>query len=173
MMTMIKDKLDELIKNATKSGNVNARRILKLFKSELIDYTLSEIKDSQIQVPTNLTDEEKTEYISNKKKEMRTLTDAVEINILQKLIKKLNDELTYAIKLNRYETVNDVNEQLLILKELLPPQPSENEIVEFINNEFPNGFTKKQMRDVITSVKNKFSCIDGGLVAKLCSSLAK
>lgn len=173
MMTMIKDKLDELIKNATKSGNVNARRILKLFKSELIDYTLSEIKDSQIQVPTNLTDEEKTEYISNKKKEMRTLTDAVEINILQKLIKKLNDELTYAEKLKREETVRDVKEQLLVLKELLPPQPSENEIVEFINNEFPNGFTKKQMRDVITSVKNKFSGIDGGLVAKLCSSLAK
>lgn len=173
MITMIKDKLDELIKNATKSGNVNARRILKLFKSELIDYTLSEIKDSQIKVPTNLTDEEKTEYISNKKKEMRTLTDEVEINILQKLIKKLNDELTYAIKLKREETVRDVKEQLLVLKELLPPQPSENEIVEFINNEFPNGFTKKQMRDVITSVKNKFSGIDGGLVAKLCSRLAK
>ena len=57
---MIKDELDELIKNATKSGNVNARRILKLFKSELIDYTLTEIKDSQIKVPNNLTDEEKT-----------------------------------------------------------------------------------------------------------------
>lgn len=170
---MIKDKLDELIKNAAKSGNVNARRILKLFKAELIDYTLTEIKDSQIKVPNNLTDEEKAKYISNKKKEMRTLTDEVEINILKKLIKKINDELAYAIKLNRYETVNDVNEQLLILKELLPPQPSENEIVEFINNEFPSGFVKKQMRDVITSVKNNFPGIDGGLVAKLCSSLAK
>lgn len=170
---MIKDKLDELIKNAAKSGNVNARRILKLFKAELIDYTLTEIKDSQIKVPNNLTDEEKAKYISNKKKEMRTLTDEVEINILQKLIKKLNDELAYAIKLNRYETVNDVNEQLLILKKLLPPQPSENEIVEFINNEYPSGFDRKQMRDVITSVKNKFHGIDGGLVAKLCSSLAK
>lgn len=172
-MTMIKDKLDELINNTTKSGNVNARRILKLFKAELIDYTLREIKDSQIKVPNNLTDKKKTEYISNKKKEMRTLTYEVEINILQKLIKKLNDELAYAIRLNRYETVNEVNDQLLALKELLPPQPSENEIVEFINNEFPSGFVKKQMRDVITSVKNNFPGIDGGLVAKLCSSLAK
>lgn len=170
---MIKDKLDELIKNAAKSGNVNARRILKLFKAELIDYTLTEIKDSQIKVPNNLTDKEKTEYVSNKKKEMRTLTYEVEINILQKLIKKLNDELAYAIRLNRNETVHEVNEQLLILKELLPPQPSENEIVEFINNEFPKGFDKKQMRNVITRVKNKFHGIDGRLVAKLCSSLAK
>ena len=170
---MIKDKLDELINNATKSGNVNARRILKLFKAELIDYTLREIKDSQIKVPNNLTDKEKTEYISNKKKEMRTLTYEVEINILQKMIKKLNDELTYAEKLNREETVRDVKEQVLVLKELLPPQPSENEIVEFINNEFPNGLEKKQMRDVITRAKNKFHGIDGGLVAKLCSSLAK
>lgn len=170
---MIKDKLDELINNATKSGNVHARRILKLFKAELIDYTLAEIKDSQIKVPNNLTDEEKTKYISNKKKEMRTLTDTVEINILQKLIKKLNDELAYAEKLKREETVHEVNEQLLVLKELLPPQPSENEIVEFIKNEFPNGFDKKQMRDVITSVKNRFSGTDGGLVAKLCCRLAK
>lgn len=170
---MIKDKLDELIKSATKSGNVNARRILKLFKSELIDYTLTEIKDTQIKVPNNLSDEQKTKYISNKKKEMRTLTDAVEINILQKLIKKLNDELSYAEKLNRYDTAHEVNEQLLVLKELLPPQPSENEIVEFIKNEFPNGFDKKQMRDVITSVKDKFAGIDGGVVAKLCSSLTK
>lgn len=170
---MIKNKLDELINKATKSGNVNARRILKLFKAELIDYTLREIKDSQIKVPNNLTDEEKAKYISNKKKEMRSVTESVEVDILQKLIKKLNDELAYAIRLNRYETVNEVNDQLLALKELLPPQPSENEIVGFINNEFPSGFDKKQMRDVITSVKNKFSGINGGLVAKLCSSLAK
>lgn len=172
-MTMIKDKLDELIKSALKAGNHNESNILKLFKGELIKYQTAEIKDSDIQLPEGLSSEELKEYIIKKKKEMRTLTDAVEIIFLQKLIKKLNDELTYAEKLKREETVRDVKEQLLVLKELLPPQPSENEIVEFINNEFPNGFTKKQMRDVITSVKNKFSGIDGGLVAKLCSSLAK
>lgn len=170
---MIKDKLDELIKSALKAGNHNESNILKLFKGELIKYQTAEIKDSDIQLPEGLSSEELKEYIIKKKKEMRTLTDAVEIIFLQKLIKKLNDELTYAEKLKREETVRDVKEQLLVLKELLPPQPSENEIVEFINNEFPNGFTKKQMRDVITSVKNKFSGIDGGLVAKLCSSLAK
>lgn len=173
MMTMIKDKLDELIKNATKSGNVNARRILKLFKAELIDYTVRDIKDSQIKVPNGLSDEDKIKYISDKKKEMRTVTESVEIDILQKMINKLNDELTYSEKLKREETVRDVKEQALVLKELLPPQPSENEIVEFIHNEFPNGFDRKQMRDVITRVKNKFHGIDGGLVAKLCSRLAK
>lgn len=170
---MIKDKLDELIKNALKVGNHNESNILKLFKSELIKYQTREIKDSDIPLPEGVTSEELKEYIIKKKKEMRTLTKTVEVDILQKMIKKLNDELAYAEKLKREETVRDVKEQLLVLKELLPPQPSENEIVEFINNEFPNGFTKKQMRDVITSVKNKFSGIDGGLVAKLCSRLAK
>lgn len=170
---MIKDKLDDKIKIALKAGNHNESNILKLFKNELTKYQTREIKDSDIPLPDGLTSEELKEYISNKKKEMRTLTYEVEINILQKLIKKLNDELAYAIRLNRYETVNEVNDQLLALKELLPPQPSENEIVEFINNEFPSGFVKKQMRDVITSVKNNFPGIDGGLVAKLCSSLAK
>lgn len=173
MMTMIKDKLDDKIKIALKTGNHNESNILKLFKNELTKYQTAEIKDSAIPLPEGLTSEELKEYIINKKKEMRTVTEKVEVDILQKMIKKLNDELTYAEKLKREETVRDVKEQLLALKELLPPQPSENEIVEFINNEFPNGFTKKQMRDVITSVKNKFSDIDGGLVAKLCSRLAK
>lgn len=172
-MTMIKDKLDDKIKIALKAGNHNESNILKLFKSELTKYQTAEIKDSAIPLPEGVTSEELKEYIINKKKEMRTVTEKVEVDILQKMIKKLNDELTYAEKLKREETVHDVKEQLLALKELLPPQPSENEIVEFINNEFPNGFTKKQMRDVITSVKNNFSGIDGGLVAKLCSSLAK
>lgn len=170
---MIKDKLDELIKNALKAGNHNESNILKLFKGELIKYQTREIKDSDIPFPEGLTSEELKEHFINKKKEMRTLTETVEVDILQKLIKKLNDELAYAIRLNRNETVHEVNEQLLILKELLPPQPSENEIVEFINNEFPKGFDKKQMRNVITRVKNKFHGIDGRLVAKLCSSLAK
>ena len=35
---MIKDKLDELIKNALKAGNHNESNILKLFKGELIKY---------------------------------------------------------------------------------------------------------------------------------------
>ncbi len=173
MMTMIKDELDDNIKIALKLGNHNESNILKLFKSELIKYQTREIKDSDIPLPEDVTSEELKEYIINKKKEMRTVTESVEIDILQKMIKKLNDELTYAEKLNREETVHDVKEQVLVLKELLPPQPSENEIVEFIHNEFPNGFDRKQMRDVITRAKNKFHGIDGGLVAKLCSSLTK
>lgn len=173
MIAMIKDKLDELIKNALKSGNHNESNILKLFKSELLKYQTREIKDSDIPLPEGVTSEELKEYIINKKKEMRTLTETVEIDILQKMIKKLNDELTYAEKLNRNELIDDVKSQISVLTKLLPPPPTEEEIIEYLDENFPYGFTKKQMRDVITSVKNKFSGIDGGLVAKLCSRLAK
>ncbi len=170
---MIKDKLDELINNATKSGNVNARRILKLFKAELIDYTLREIKDSQIKVPNNLTDKEKTEYISNKKKEMRTLTEKVEVDILQKMIKKLKDELTYAEKLNRTQLIDDVKSQISVLDNFLPSPPTEEEIIEYLNENFPYGWTKKEIKYTINAVKEKFISVDRSMIAKLCSSLAK
>lgn len=170
---MIKDKLDELINNATKSGNVNARRILKLFKAELIDYTLREIKDSDIPLPEGVTSEELKEYIIKKKKEMRTVTESVEVDILQKMIKKLNDELAYAIRLNRTQIIDDVKSQISVLTKLLPPPPTEEEIIEYLDENFPYGFTKKEIKYTINAVKEKFMNADGSTVAKLCSSLAK
>jgi YqeY-like protein len=172
-MTMIKDKLDELINNATKSGNVNARRILKLFKAELIDYTLREIKDSDIPLPEGVTSEELKEYIIKKKKEMRTVTESVEVDILQKMIKKLNDELAYAIRLNRTQIIDDVKSQISVLTKLLPPPPTEEEIIEYLDENFPYGFTKKEIKYTINAVKEKFMNADGSAVAKLCIRLAK
>lgn len=117
---MIKDKLDELIKNALKAGNHNESNILKLFKDELIKYQTREIKDSDIPLPDGLTSEELKEYIIKKKKEMRTVTESVEVDILQKMIKKLNDELAYAIRLNRTQIIDDVKSQISVLTKLLP-----------------------------------------------------
>lgn len=170
---MIKDKLDELINNATKSGNVNARRILKLFKAELIDYTLREIKDSDIPLPEGVTSEELKEYIIKKKKEMRTVTESVEVDILQKMIKKLNDELAYAIRLNRTQIIDDVKSQISVLTKLIPPPPTEEEMIEYLDENFPYGFTKKEIKYTINAVKEKFMNADGSAVAKLCIRLAK
>lgn len=173
MMTMIKDKLDELINNALKAGNHNESNILKLFKSELIKYQTREIKDSDIPLPEGVTFEELKEYIIKKKKEMRTVTESVEVDILQKMIKKLNDELSYAEKLDRNELIDDVKSQISVLTKLLPPPPTEEEIIEYLDENFPYGFTKKEIKYTINAVKEKFMNADGSAVAKLCIRLAK
>lgn len=170
---MIKDKLDELIKNALKAGNHNESNILKLFKSELIKYQTREIKDSDIPFPEGLTSEELKEHFINKKKEMRTLTETVELDILQKLIKKLKDELTYAEKLDRNELIDEVKSQISVLTKFLPPPPTEEEIIEYLDKNFPNGFTKKEIKYTINAVKEKFISVDRSMVAKLCARLAK
>ena len=170
---MIKDKLDELIKNALKAGNHNESNILKLFKDELIKYQTREIKDSDIPFPEGLTSEELKEHFINKKKEMRTLTETVEVDILQKLIKKLKDELTYAEKLDRNELIDEVKSQISVLTKFLPPPPTEEEIIEYLDKNFPNSFTKKEIKYTINAVKEKFISIDRSMVAKLCARLAK
>lgn len=170
---MIKDKLDELIKNALKAGNHNESNILKLFKVELIKYQTREIKDSDIPFPEGLTSEELKEHFINKKKEMRTLTETVEVDILQKLIKKLKDELTYAEKLDRNELIDEVKSQISVLTKFLPPPPTEEEIIEYLDKNFPNGFTKKEIKYTINAVKEKFISVDRSMVAKLCARLAK
>lgn len=172
-MTIIKDKLDELIKNALKAGNHNESNILKLFKSELIKYQTAEIKDSDIPLPEGVTSEELEEYIIKKKKEMRTVTETVEVDILQKMIKKLKDELTYAEKLDRNELIDEVKSQISVLTKLLPPPPTEEEIIEYLDEKFPYGFTKKEIKYTINAVKEKFMNADGSTVAKLCVRLAK
>ena len=173
MMTMIKDKLDDKIKIALKAGNHNESNILKLFKNELTKYQTREIKDSDIPLPDGLTSEELKEYIIKKKKEMRTVTDSVEVDILQKMIKKLNDELAYAIRLNRTQIIDDVKSQISVLTKLLPPPPTEEEIIEYLDENFPYGFTKKEIKYTINAVKEKFMNADGSAVAKLCIRLAK
>lgn len=170
---MIKDKLDELIKNALKAGNHNESNILKLFKDELIKYQTREIKDSDIPFPEGLTSEELKEHFINKKKEMRTLTETVEVDILQKLIKKLKDELTYAEKLDRNELIDEVKSQISVLTKFLPPPPTEEEIIEYLDKNFPYGWTKKEIKYTINAVKEKFISVDRSMIAKLCSSLAK
>lgn len=170
---MIKDKLDELIKNALKAGNHNESNILKLFKDELIKYQTREIKDSDIPFPEGLTSEELKEHFINKKKEMRTLTETVEVDILQKLIKKLKDELTYAEKLDRNELIDEVKSQISVLTKFLPPPPTEEEIIEYLDKNFPNSFTKKEIKYTINAVKEKFISVDRSMVAKLCARLAK
>lgn len=170
---MIKDKLDELIKIALKAGNHNESNILKLFKSELIKYQTREIKDSDIPLPEGVTSEELKEYIIKKKKEMRTVTESVEVDILQKMIKKLNDELAYAEKLDRNELIDEVKSQINILYKFLPPPPTEEEIIEYLDENFPYGFTKKEIKYTINAVKEKFISVDRSMVAKLCSRLAK
>lgn len=170
---MIKDELEDNIKIALKLGNHNESNILKLFKSELIKYQTREIKDSDIPLPEDVTSEELKEYIINKKKEMRTVTESVEIDILQKMIKKLNDELTYAEKLNRTQLIDDVKSQISVLTQFLPPPPTEEEIIEYLDENFPYGWTKKEIKYTIKAVKEKFMSADGSVIAKLCSRLAK
>ena len=104
---------------------------------------------------------------------MRTVTEKVEVDILQKMIKKLNDELTYAIKLNRNELIDDVKSQISVLTKLLPPPPTEEEIIEYLDENFPYGFTKKEIKYTINAVKEKFMSADGSMVANLCCRLAK
>ena len=104
---------------------------------------------------------------------MRTLTETVEVDILQKLIKKLKDELTYAEKLDRNELIDEVKSQISVLTKFLPPPPTEEEIIEYLDKNFLNGFTKKEIKYTINAVKEKFISVDRSMVAKLCARLAK
>lgn len=91
----------------------------------------------------------------------------------KKMIKKLNDELTYAEKLNRTQLIDDVKSQISVLDNFLPSPPTEEEIIEYLNENFPYGWTKKEIKYTINAVKEKFISVDRSMIAKLCSSLAK
>lgn len=98
-------------------------------------------------------------------KDGKVLDDAVEIGI----VKKLREEYTESAKLYK-EAMDQANAKADYLKELLPPEVSQDDIIAAVIAwavAESNGETipKARMGEAIKAVKTKFPTADGKLVA--------
>ena len=60
-----------------------------------------------------------------------------------------------------------IDETINIIEELLPIAPSEKDIINYINNKYPEGIEKKNMGITIKEIKANFIGADGKLIADL------
>ena len=136
--------IDKLIKDAMLEKNSAKKEAYRAIKAELM----------LIQTGTN-------------GQKARPVEEADEIKIVRKLIKERNEQISMYDANSRKDLADMYREQLSYLKELLPPEISEDKIQEAVVTAYPNGFTKKEMGKVIKEIKAIYPTADGKLVAEV------
>lgn len=146
MENVILTKYSELIKETMKAREVVKRETYKLIKTKLQNYM------TQPGTPE--------------------VTEAVEIQTLNKMIKELVDERDNNAKLNKTERVDELNAQIAVVEVLLPKQATEEEINNAIDTYISeNGaITQKDMGSVMKYLGETFKNIDRKLASALIRS---
>ena len=140
---MIREKIDTMIAQSMKDGNAQLTQVWRAVKTEFTKY--------------------KTAKAGNE------LDDAVEMSIIQKMVAQRKDAYEQYKNAGRNDLAAVEEYEYKVLEELLPKEPTEDEIKETISDavkdiETP---TMKNMKDVMNYVKAKYPTVNGGVVSKL------
>ena len=90
-----------------------------------------------------------------------------EISIIRKLIKQREESASIYDANSRKDLADLERSQIKYLKELLPPEISEDKIQEAVVTAYPNGFTQKEMGKVIKEIKAIYPTADGKLISEV------
>lgn len=150
--------IDKLIKEATLNKNGAAKEAFRAVKAELLKNQTSKNPKSngKFVCVTGL-----DSWISNI--ELYEL----DIEIVRRLIKQRDESASIYDANNRKDLADLEREQIKYLKELLPPEISEDKIQEAVMTSYPNGFTQKEMGKVIKEIKNIYPTADGKLISEV------
>lgn len=138
---MLKDNIDKMIMDAVKAKEVVKASVYRLIKSEFLKYTTA--------------------------KNAKPLDEVAEIGILQKMVKQREEAVYYCKIANRPDLLEDELSELEVLLTLLPEIPSEEDIIKYLDDYYPNGIEKKAMGLVIKELKAKFMGVDGKMIADI------
>lgn len=138
---MLKDNIDKMIMDAVKAKEVVKASVYRLIKNEFLKYTTA--------------------------KNAKPLDETAEISILQKMIKQREEAVYYCKVANRPDLLEDELSEVAVLLTLLPEIPSEEDIIKYLDDSYPNGIEKKAMGLVIKELKAKFMSVDGKMIADI------
>ena len=150
--------IDKLIKEATLNKNGAAKEAFRAVKAELLKNQTSKNPKSngKFVCVTGL-----SSWISNV--ELYEL----DIEIIRRLIKQRDESASIYDANSRKDLADLEREQIKYLKELLPPEISEDKIQEAVMTSYPNGFTQKEIGKVIKEIKNIYPTADGKLISEV------
>ena len=106
-------------------------------------------------------------------KNAKEYNDAEEINLINKMISDRKNTAEIYNQNNRKDLADAELAQADVLQKLLPELPTETDIMEYLNEYYPNGIEKKSMGLVIKEVKEALIGVDGKVVADCVKSILK
>ena len=144
--------IDKLIKEATLNKNGAAKEAYRAIKAEILLNNSSKNprpSGKDILLPTG-------ERINE-----------LQISIIKKQIQIREEQISMYDANSRKDLADMYREQMKYLKELLPPEISEDKIQEAVMTSYPNGFTQKEMGKVIKEIKSIYPTADGKLISEV------
>lgn len=106
-------------------------------------------------------------------KNAKEYNDSEEINLINKMISDRKNTADIYLQNNRKDLADAELAQANILQKLLPELPTETDIIEYLNEYYPNGIEKKSMGLVIKEVKEALLGADGKLVSECVKNIIK
>lgn len=140
---MLNEKINTMIMSAMKDKENDKANVYRLIKNEFLKFTTA--------------------------KNAKPLDDAVEITILQKMVKQREESISDYTKANRMDLVENEQKEIDIIKEFLPTAPTYEDLRAYIFSWYPNGVEKKDMGKVIKELKDWRPGVDG----KMASDVVK
>lgn len=140
---MLVEKIDEMIAKAIKSGNKIELDVYRAIKTAFTNY--------------------RTAKAGNE------LNDSVEVQIISKLVNQHKDSIEQYTNANRLDLAEKENAELAILMNFMPKEATAEDIENIINEYLAthDNVSMKNMKDVMTVIKNKFPTVNGGVVSKI------
>lgn len=140
----MKNELNSLIMQAMKEHNTSRTETLRAIKTAFMNWQTSKEHAGQ------------------------ELTEADEIQIIKKLVKQREESVEQYMAAGREELANEEQKQIMVLKEFLPAEATEEDIVRaFLKVKNANGLEpiKKNMGEFVKEIKKALPTADGKLVA--------
>lgn len=106
-------------------------------------------------------------------KNAKEYNETEEINLIKKMIEERKNNIDIYDKYNRPDLSDAEYKQMAVLQVLLPALPTEEDIVEYLNEHYPDGVEKKQMGLVIKEIKENLLGADGKLVSECVKNILK
>ena len=148
----MKNELNSLIMQAMKEHNTTRTETLRAIKTAFMNWETSKEHAGQ------------------------ELTDVDEIQIINKLVKQREESVEQFMAAGREELANEEHKQMVILKEFLPAEATEEDILKCFNDVIgQDGFEpiKKNMGIIIKTIKGSLPSADGKLVAQIVQKYLK
>ncbi len=140
---MYKEEINKEISSALKNGDKIKLSVWRLIKTEFVKFETS-----------------------GKNVE---LTDDKELQIINKMVQQKKDSIEDYKNGNRNDLVEIAEQELNVLIQLLPKEPTETDIEECIKEYVrqKESVSMKDMKDVMTFVKKQFPTANGAIVSNI------
>ena len=152
--------IDKLILYATKDKVSAAKEAYRAIKAELLLNNSSKTPKPEGKVVNTITFTRGNEIFKIEINEL-------DLSIIKKQIQIHDEQISMYDANSRKDLADLYREQNKILKSLLPPEISEDKIQEAVMTSYPNGYTQKEMKEVIKKIKTIYPTADGKLISEV------